>query len=431
MNSITFRNLENSLNDNFFAILDLETTGFSPKNGDKIVEIAIISIDCNGNEIDRFETLINPRREVSATSIHGITAEMLQNAPTIDMVIGDIIHHLNNKTIVGHNIQFDLSFINHEVKRHFKIQDEIYGVCTLNLSKIIEPDLPMRKLETLCNYFNIENKNSHTAIGDCQATVQLFTILRDLFIEKYGIDKFCNFINPLRLNVDCPISNHSFRRENAIAVSKRESNQFNAFLNRLSTIQSDEIPIQQYLNILDDILADRLITQEELETLADLSAEYKISQSQAIEIHQEYVRKLVRIYLLDNILTQSETADLEKVCELLSISTDVLEKIVKYEKVSIHENLSPADKQDYKNKSVCFTGQLNSKLNGCLVDRPKAQQLAMERGMVIKNGVVKDLDYLVVADPYSLSSKSQKAHEYGIKILAEPVFWNMIGVLVE
>lgn len=431
MDSISFRNLENSLDDNFFAILDIETTGFSPKKGDKIVEIAIISIDCNGNEVDRYETLINPRREVTATNIHGITAEMLQNAPTIDMIIGDIVFHLNNKTIVGHNIQFDLSFINHEIKRHFQIQDEIYGICTLNLSKIIEPNLPMRKLETLCSYFNIDNKNSHSAIGDCEATVQLFTILKNQYLENYGVDKFYKFINPVRLNVDFKVSDNSLRRENAITISKQEVNQFNVFLNRLSTIECEEIPVQEYLNVLDDILADRIITQTELETLSDLAFEFKISQSQVIEIHQEYVRKLVRIYLLDNILTQSEIVDLEKVCELLSISKDVLEKVIMYERVSIHENQSITDKLDYENKSVCFTGQLNSKLKGYLIDRYKAQQLAMERGMIIKNGVVKNLDYLVVADPYSLSNKSQKAREYGIKILAEPVFWNMIGVLVE
>ena len=431
MDSITFRNLEDSLNDNFFAILDIETTGFAPKNGDKIVEIAIISIDCNGNEIDRFETLINPLREVTATNIHGITAEMLQNAPTMDMVIGDILYHLNNKTIVGHNVQFDLSFINHEIKKHFNIHDEIYGICTLNLSKIIEPYLPMRKLETLCAYFNIENTQSHSALGDCCATAHLFTILKNQYIENYGIEKFKNFINPLHLHIDFKISNICFRRENANAISKQEANQFNAFLKRLSTTNGEEIPVQEYLNILDTILADRLITQNEIDKLADLSTEYKISQTQAIEIHQEYVRKLVRIYLLDDIITQSESSDLEKVCELLSISNEVLEKIIMYEKVSIHENHCTTNTIDCINKTVCFTGQLNSKLNGSLIDRSKAQELAMERGMIIKNGVVKNLDFLVVADPHSLSGKSQKAKEYGIQILAEPVFWNMIGVLVE
>jgi DNA polymerase-3 subunit epsilon len=60
------------------AFLDLETTGFSPKRGDKILEIAIITTDLQGNVVDRYETLINPRREVTGVEIHQITAEMVK-----------------------------------------------------------------------------------------------------------------------------------------------------------------------------------------------------------------------------------------------------------------------------------------------------------------------------------------------------------------
>ena len=431
MDVTTFRTHDNSINNNLFAILDVETTGFSPKYGDKIIEIAIITVDCNGNEIDRYETLINPRRDVGATHIHGITASMLKNAPTMDMIIGDIFYHLRNKTIVGHNIEFDLRFINHELERHFNIRNKICGLCTLKLSKIVEPYLPIRKLETLCTYFNIENKTAHSAVCDCEATTELFTILKNQFIDKNGFDEFNKFLNPFSIDVDFKCSNISFKRANAFETYKQEINQFNNFINRLSSIPSDEIPIQEYLNLLDDILADRLITQNELKTLSDLSIEYKISQSQVAEIHQEYVRKLVRIYLIDNMLTQSEINDLNKVCELLSVTNEILEKIIKYENMSIQKQVIKTDNINYKGKSVCFTGQLSSKLNGLLIDRTKAQQLAIERGMIIKNGVVKNLDYLIVSDPNSLSSKSQKAHEYEIKILAEPVFWNMLGITVE
>ena len=383
MDAITFRNRENLIKNDLFAILDIETTGFSPKHGEKILEIAIITVDYNGNEIDRYETLINPHREVSATHIHGITAGMVKNAPSIDMIIGDIGYHLQNKTIVGHNIAFDLSFINHELERYFKIHDRICGICTLKLSKIVEPDLSIRKLDTLCSYYNIENKTSHSAVSDCNATSELFTILKNKFIDNKGEDQFNNFLNPLRLDVDFKCSNISYKRANAIETYKNESNQFNNFLNRLSSSPSDEVPIQEYLNLLDDILADRLITQNELKTLSDLSIEYKISQSQATEIHQEYVTKLVRIYLIDNILTQCEINDLNKVCEILSIPNEILDNIIKHEKVSIHKQAITTNKLNYEGKSVCFTGQLGSKLNGYLIDRAKAQQLAMERGMII------------------------------------------------
>jgi DNA polymerase-3 subunit epsilon len=55
----------------------------------------------------------------------------------------------------------------------------------------------------------------------------------------------------------------------------------------------------------------------------------------------------------------------------------------------------------------------------------------MEKGLLVKHSVSKKLDMLVVSDPYTQSSKAKKAREYGVKIVAEPVFWNMLGVRVE
>ena len=69
MKTKDFNYYESLVNDSQFAILDIRTTGFSPKRGDKIVEIAIITIDLQGNIIEKYETLINPNREVSAEPV--------------------------------------------------------------------------------------------------------------------------------------------------------------------------------------------------------------------------------------------------------------------------------------------------------------------------------------------------------------------------
>ena len=95
METRDFTYFESLVNNSQFAILDLETTGFSPKRGDKIVEIAIITVDLQGNIIEKYETLVNPNREVSASHIHKITAEMVKNAPYIEEVMEDILYHLN------------------------------------------------------------------------------------------------------------------------------------------------------------------------------------------------------------------------------------------------------------------------------------------------------------------------------------------------
>jgi DNA polymerase-3 subunit epsilon len=82
-------------------------------------------------------------------------------------------------------------------------------------------------------------------------------------------------------------------------------------------------------------------------------------------------------------------------------------------------------------KSVCFTGELLATLNGQRIDRTKAQMMAVRAGLKILTGVTKKLDILVVADPNTQSGKAKKAREFGIRIIADSVFWKAIGVEVD
>lgn len=68
------------------------------------------------------------------------------------------------------------------------------------------------------------------------------------------------------------------------------------------------------------------------------------------------------------------------------------------------------------------------RINGDQVSRGLVERIATSRGMVVRRGVVKGLDYLVTADPDSLSGKARKAREYDVRILSEPAFWGMLGI---
>jgi DNA polymerase-3 subunit epsilon len=435
MESKDLKFFESQIATQFFAIIDLETTGFSPNRGDKIVEIGIITTDMQGNVIESYETLINPNRDVGATNIHGITADMVKNAPKIEDVIDDIKYHLHNKTIVGHNLDFDLRFINHEFERLLKKQSEIKGLCTIQMSKVLLPDLPARRLECFCEYFDIQNTLVHSALGDCETTCQLFHILKDQYIDCYGIENFVeNYVSPVTFNELTPPKNISLKRTESINLRNKENQKVFELINRLPANPSDSIPVQAYLNILDEILADRIINQSEVEILEDFILTSGLTKDQVIELHKEYLRKIVRVYLLDNFISDSEKKDLHKLCELLCIGDETIEKIIEYEKAKISEQSLPGKNNldtSCIGKTVCFTGELTSKLNGMPIERMTAQQLAMERGLIIKSGVSSKLDYLVAADPNSLSGKARKARELGVIILAEPVFWNMIGIRFE
>ena len=158
--------------DGPFAIIDLETSGFNPP-GSKILEIAILKIDRDGNELDRFETLINPEDgNVGRTDIHGIELRMLNGAPTFDEVSGRILELIQDSIIVAHNARFEENFLACELKEAGHDLDLIPALDTLWLARnTIE--LPNYKLVTVVNGFNERIVDAHTALGDVIAVSKI------------------------------------------------------------------------------------------------------------------------------------------------------------------------------------------------------------------------------------------------------------------
>lgn len=97
-----------------FAIIDTETTGFGTK--DRLVEIAVVVVE--GREIVlEWETLINPERDISNSSIHGITPELVSLAPTFSEIESDLSRLIDGTVMVAHNLSFDQRMIEQEFKR--------------------------------------------------------------------------------------------------------------------------------------------------------------------------------------------------------------------------------------------------------------------------------------------------------------------------
>jgi DNA polymerase III subunit epsilon len=361
---------------------------------------------------------------------------MLIKAPTFEEVSEHVLELLDQSVVVCHNARFDVGFLEMELGRARMKLPKIKGVCTLGLSRIVVPDIPSRKLEVLCNYFDIDLFHAHSAYHDCMATKELFLRLFELYADKFGVDDFFQKFysqNVIALE-SAPgkrgrIEHKRFHARDAI---NKEGNRLKDMLLRLPENTSEkEVPLQEYLNILDDILADRIITEEETDQILLLAATYSISRQEALKIHEEYLRRLVRAYLLDGVVSEAESEDLTKVSKLLGIEGKLI-PIIELEQSKISSLTEPAPRGfDYAGKSVCFTGELISKIEGKPIDRQFAHEIALEKGLIVKSGISKKLDMLVVANPHTQSGKAKKARELNIPIIAEAVFWRMIGVQVE
>jgi len=167
-----------------YAVLDVETTGGSPKR-DKITDIAIYVYDGN-NIINSFESLVNPECFIPAyiTGLTGITNEMVENAPYFYEIARDIIEITDDCIVVGHNVNFDYQFIKSEF-RQLGYDFKRDTICTVKLSRKLMPGMSAYKLDILTNALNIVIHDRHRAAGDARATVDLFAHLLRLDQQEF------------------------------------------------------------------------------------------------------------------------------------------------------------------------------------------------------------------------------------------------------
>jgi DNA polymerase-3 subunit epsilon len=165
------------------VILDTETTGLSIKDGHRIVEIGCIELDDLIPTQNSFHCYLNPEKKVSAKAleVHGYTDEFLSTQKKFSEVVDEFLNFIENKRLVIHNAEFDLSHLNNELKLLGKkklISENV--VDTLALARDKYPGSPI-SLDALCKRFRVDNSNrtQHTALIDCNLLAKVYINLLD------------------------------------------------------------------------------------------------------------------------------------------------------------------------------------------------------------------------------------------------------------
>jgi len=186
-----------------YAIVDIETTGGNA-SGSRITEIAIIIHD-GKNVIDRYETLVNPEKEIpiSIFGLTGINNEMVANSPIFDDISEKVLEMLTDRIFVAHNVNFDYSFVRHQLEQAgFKWTAR--KLCTVRATRKIRPGLGSYSLGNLCSSLNISLENRHRAGGDADATAVLFSKLLEWDDEGHIAKMIKNTAQDQRLPPNLP-----------------------------------------------------------------------------------------------------------------------------------------------------------------------------------------------------------------------------------
>ncbi len=166
-------------------VLDTETTGLDYTK-ERMVEFAAVRLE-NGKIKGKFQTLINPQQHIrkSSIAIHGITSEMVADAPTEEEIMPKILEFIGDYPIVAHNAIFDYTFINEAAIRTTGEEIKNTRVDSQQMFKEIYPDLDSHGLEALTKKFNVDLTNHHRAMADTMGLALCYPKLKKLYLQKY------------------------------------------------------------------------------------------------------------------------------------------------------------------------------------------------------------------------------------------------------
>ena len=164
-------------------VLDTETTGLSPQNGDRVVEIGCVELINHIATGKTYQTYLNPQKpmEPSAEEVHGLSNEFLRNQPLFEEIFRDFLDFISDSPLVIHNADFDIGFLNSELKKVSQIELKIdNAIDTLKIARQKFPGA-QNSLDALCRRFNITNydRKYHGALLDSQ-------MLADVYLELLG-----------------------------------------------------------------------------------------------------------------------------------------------------------------------------------------------------------------------------------------------------
>jgi DNA polymerase-3 subunit epsilon len=160
------------------VVFDLETTGFSPYNGDEIISFGAVSVI--GGDVLQDQTyysMVNPKRKIpdEIEQLTGITNEMVANAPDLMQVLGEFLEFVQQKVLVAHGTAHDKNFLNSALWKTSKVSLSHRVIDTMMIAKWLMPKRKNYSLDSLLDAYDIDITLRHHALEDSLMTAKLWS----------------------------------------------------------------------------------------------------------------------------------------------------------------------------------------------------------------------------------------------------------------
>lgn len=403
-----------------YTVIDVETTGLSPRS-DRVVEIGVVKVTHRGEVSEAWGTLVNPRRDVVASSIHGITARDVARAPTFEDVAPALLDSVDGRILAAHNAGFDTRFLAAELHRAGYPLEEVAvpAVCTMTWSGSYLSS-PSRRLRDCCATAGVELHNAHSALGDAYATAQLLASYLARADYRPAWQDTLAAARAFRWPAHSADPGQPAFVQRTDTTRARPDGWLDRIVARLP--QSADPRVDAYLATLEVAMLDGRLSLHEEDQLVEVAAASALTRPQVLAIHQDYLVAMAHVALADGVVTGEERSELDRAAACLGLTARDVDGALQAAAYGGGDHdlritgiaLAPGDR-------VTFTGEM-------AVERTLWEERARAAGLQ-PAGLAKKTRVLVAADPDSLSSKAAKARTYGIPIIDEAAFGKLIRTL--
>ena len=429
-----------------YAVIDIETTGFSYRLGHRIVELGVVELSPEGEVERAWETLINPQRHISATEVHGISAADVFGAPTFEEIADKLVSSLEGRVLVAHNAGFDAQFLCQELHECGRCGESVLpAIDTVKLARTYL-GLPKSRLSDCCAHLGIRNELAHSALADAMATAQLLQHFMcnsplddDLYVreQRAASEGFAGLVCQDR-------SSEPMLHSREVAAQAREAAQGGGWFAGLVSGRGEpaDSVAADYFELLDAALLDRQLSASEQARLVGFAKDNGLDSEGLRELHEAYITLLLEKAWEDGVITEEERGVLSSVARALGIPEADLDAALDVNPgATAHRGSHSRSEEDGESSAnggkadAAQVGNLGGiTLNpGDRVTVTGAKKYSnadwgeyLAAHGVELGGLAKKTKVLIAADPDSQSGKAKKARDYGIPVIAEDVARDVI-----
>lgn len=418
-----------------FAVVDLETTGFSPRLGDRVAEVAVVLVDAAGRVEDEWSTLVNPERDLGPQHVHGIAAADVALAPTFDRVAPALLRLLSGRVLVAHNAAFDTRFLRAEIGRAgiAAAIDPVACLCTQQLAGRYLTG--SRALAACCAAVGVVHDDVHSALGDARATAGLL----GYYLDVAGDDECWDVARAAADGVRWSLPASLPGVEPVLRGASRAHGHWLAGLDEAPGVRTGaahvrterpDVDTGTYLRLLDAALLDRYVSHSERVALLAEARRAGLDRAAVECLHRDYLTALARAEL-DALDGATATGDrdgdrsllddpaLHEVGGQLGLDADDVAGAVEAAlSARLADDLAVALRPAFvlaEGDEVVLTGSMSR-------TREAWERDARAAGLSPWPYVTRRSRLVVAADPDSLSTKARTARRYGIPVVTEAAF---------